>query len=308
MRPVDDRSLPSGAIAMLVTAFNADGSVDVDSMASQACFALHQGATGIAIFGLAGEGAKLTTQEKVDITAVVASVTAASVPLIAAADALGTREACHLGMLLGNAGASLLMAMPPSSVSTTDDIARHYEELTAAADLRCIVQDAPAASHVPLSIETLRHLVHSVAGVSAIKVEAPPIAAKVGQLRQSLPPECVLYGGRGGVTLLAEAALGADGTMVGPAYLDVFARAFEHDDAGEREAARRAAVVLASLTEGNDPYAQMQKLLLHSAGVIASPTMRAPSTEVSQVLRDLWLRTVSDSPTSLRRLLTSAVT
>lgn len=288
-------SVPRGAVAMLVTVFDAGLAIDIDAMVRQSAFARDRGATGIALFGLAGEGTKLTPDEKVAIASAVAE-DIQGLPLIAAADALGTADAAALAARFAGVGVDHIMAMPPPSIGDPAGLATHYGAIVTESGLTCILQDAPAASHVNLTAAAIGAIVLAEPGVTAIKVEAPPIPMKVRRLRATLPAGVDLYGGRGGLTLLTELSLGAIGTMVGPAYLDLIAAVCDPTiDEESRIAAAARVLPLVSVAEGNDMYAQMQKRFLVDAGVIPSAAMRAPSGPVGDELQALWSRVMAAS-------------
>jgi dihydrodipicolinate synthase/N-acetylneuraminate lyase len=283
---------PHGPLAMLVTAFDDAHEIDLPGMVEQARYAVTQGAVGVALFGLAGEGAKLSEAEREAVVDTVAQALDGDYPLVAVADHGGTRIAARIAERLVSRGATHIMALPPPAATPARLVRSHFEALADSAGVAVIIQDAPAASQVLLTVEVLSEVVSTVAGVCGIKVEAAPIATKVTALRAALPRPIALYGGRGGVAFLAEITAGADGTMVGPMAVGGFARAWAAWCAGDFDGARRhidTLLPLAVLAEGNDLYAQMQKVLLYRAGVIGSPTMRLPSVPAPEWLRDEWL-------------------
>lgn len=284
---------------MLVSAFHDDLSVDMPSMQRQVAFALDRGATGIAAFGLAGEGTKLSVEEKTAQTQVIVDEVGGRVPVIVAADGDSSAEIRELAAALAGAGADAIMSMPPKG-SDGALAADHYAAV-ATVGLPVIVQDAPGASGVELTLGQLVEVVERVSAVVGIKVEAPPISMKARQLVDQLPRPVHLIGGRGGLTLLGELAVGVVATMIGPAYLDLVAAVFDAQDEDHRLTAASELLPLVSLSEGNDMYAQYQKHFLVEAGVLETAAMRAPTTPVGDSLMGAAERALAASPAWIAR-------
>lgn len=223
------RDLPVGPIAMLVTPFGADESVDLDAMLRVAELAARQGATGIALHGLAGEGAKLLDGERSAIIEAVAQIVPQQ-PIIAGVDHESTYGSTALARAARQAGASAVMAMPAkSSGANRRRIVDYFVAVERAANLPVIIQDAPRASGIQLDVDTLCEIAQALALPSAIKVEDALPSLKMRALHGALGPlraRVKLYGGLGGRYLSGELAEGVDGTVVGPAYIDFFAELF----------------------------------------------------------------------------------
>ena len=216
----------AGAVAMMVTPFLDDWSVDLGGIRRVAELALRQGASGLAVHGLASEGYKLLDRERVEIVEAVADVNASPL-LLAGVDHEATAGSIELARSVADAGATAVMAMPPkASGGNRTRLVEYYQELEDRGGLPVVIQDAPRASGIQMDAETLLAILSRLKRVNAVKVEdaIPPL--KIARLTEALggSGRTVLYGGAGGRRFLAELEAGAVGTMVGPAFIDVFAR------------------------------------------------------------------------------------
>jgi 2-keto-3-deoxy-L-arabinonate dehydratase len=289
----------AGPIAMMVTPFLADWSIDLGGLRRVAELALRQGASGLAVHGLASEGYKLLDRERVEIVAAIAEVIASPL-LIAGVDHEATAGSIELARSVAGAGATAVMAMPPkTSGGARARIVAYYQELEDRGGLPIVIQDAPRASGIQMDADTLLAIVSGLRLENAIKVEdaIPPL--KIARLTAALAGNgrTVLYGGAGGRRFLSELEAGASGTMVGPAFIDVFGQiqALWKTDPGEALAVFEDCAPLLNAVEGNEWYALLQKALLFRAGLIANPGLRPPAIGADpgylEGLVQLYLRT-----------------
>jgi 4-hydroxy-tetrahydrodipicolinate synthase len=123
----------------------------------------------------------------------------------------------------------------------------------------------------------------------------------MAKLMQRQPSDglTVLYGGAGGRRFLGELDAGASGTMVGPAFIDIFVtlQALHASDRTAATALFEALLPLLTAVEGNEWYALLQKQLLMRAGLIEMPALRPPAVVADprymNELADLFLRTAA---------------
>lgn len=293
-----------GAIAMLVTPFRTDGSVDLEAMQRLARLALDQGAAGLAVHGLASEGYKLLDHEREAIVRTVAAVNTTPL-LVAGVDHEATFGSAALAAAAAAAGATAVMAMPPkSSGGALRKLVDYYAELEDRGGLPLVIQDAPRASGIAMDTATLAAIVAALRRPNAIKVEdaIPPL--KMSRLREALSgaPATHLYGGAGGRRFLAELDAGAIGTMVGPAFIDLFVRlqTLHTTDREQAGTLSEACLALVHAVEGNEWYALLQKQLLLRAGLIDDATLRPPAivaeTAYMEGLVQTFLRTAERQP------------
>jgi 4-hydroxy-tetrahydrodipicolinate synthase len=286
---------------MLVTPFRPDWSIDFEGMSRVATLAVEQGARGLAVHGLASEGYKLLDRERREIVACIAAL--GSTPfLLAGVDHEATAGSTELARAAADSGATGVMAMPPkSSGGGRASLVDYFATLEAAAGLPVVIQDAPRASGIVLDPDTLVAITSALALPNAIKVEDPIPPLKMAKLMQRQPSDglTVLYGGAGGRRFLGELDAGASGTMVGPAFIDIFVtlQALHASDRTAATALFEALLPLLTAVEGNEWYALLQKQLLMRAGLIEMPALRPPAVVADprymNELVDLFLRTAA---------------
>lgn len=283
-----------GVLPVLVTPFHDDGVIDEDSLRRQIEFELDTGVDGVVLFGLVGEGFKLSDAERDRVMAVAAETIAGRAPLVVAVEHNGTAAAADRARRAADLGATALMAMPPSFQSSgRASLVDYFTVVSGATDLPLVVQDAPRASGVVMDVDLLAQLYRDVPHLVGVKVEAPPTPSKMAALRSR--PGCeamVLLGGMGGRSFLPELAAGATGTMIGPAFPEPFRRVLEATREGDRELATHEfhkVLPLLCLAEGNDAVTHGHKALLHAAGIIAAARVREPTGGVDdRMMTDWW--------------------
>ncbi len=288
----------AGPVAMMITPYLDDWSVDLDGMRRVARLALDQGAAGLAVHGLASEGYKLLDRERIAIIEAVAAENTSTL-LVAGVDHEALAGSVELARASAQAGATAVMAMPPkTSGGNRAKLVAYYRELEDRGGLPVVIQDAPRASGIQMDVETLLAIVAELKLPSAIKVEDPIPPLKMARLtaQGGGNGRTRLYGGAGGRRFLAELDAGAIGTMVGPAYIDIFGY-IQATHAGDRAAAEAAFFECAQLlnsVEGNEWYALLQKELLCRAGLIGNPGLRPPAVvpdpDYVQGLVDIYRR------------------
>lgn len=269
-----------GLVPILATPFLADGTLDRSSLRRLAAFQVEHGADGIGLFGLASEAFALTDSERLIIMADVREVVGAEQPLVAGAGSTGVEPAIEQACETVEAGADVLMVLPPHLVPADGDgLVDYYGRIAAAVDVPIMIQDAPVASRTPMSVDLLRDLA-KLDGVDYIKVEEQPTALKVGRIVEEVGPALTVLGGQNALFLLDELRLGAVGTMPACELTDGLRRVLDLRAADRHDEAAAAFTALLPLIrfglQGGVAWA-VHKHLLHRAGIIASATVRTPA-------------------------------
>ena len=157
-----------GVIPAIVTPMNENGSINYKFLEKQTDYLVNAGVNGLFICGGTGEGAYLTSQEKMDVFNTIRSVA-------------GHKVFLCLAMINSNTPATLKEMKfmescdPDYIVSTTPyyhganqaDILYHYKAVAAAATAPVIVYNIPSATHNPIDLDTVLELsgVDNIAGV-----------------------------------------------------------------------------------------------------------------------------------------------
>lgn len=279
-----------GVLTVLATPFHASGEVDLESLARLVEHSIEEGSAGLVCFGLAGELYKLDDDERTEILATVARKVDGRVPVIAGSESNGIEAAVRRTALTIEMGASAVMVLPPSFVkpdpATTID---YYVEVGAAAEGRpVIVQDAPSWTGVPLPVPVLAAVRDRAPNVGHVKVENPPNAGKIRELRAA-GFGCV--GGFGALHLLEDHRAGIDAVMPGAGTIAANVElwhALRRADGSAWPLYEKLLPLLVFQMASLDTFVAVQKELLVRRGVIAGPTVRRPGRALDEEQR-AWL-------------------
>lgn len=266
----------AGVMTVLATPFQADGTLDVPSLQRLVEHQIEGGVDGLVCFGLAGEGYKLADGERDTVLREVVRVAAGAVPVFASAEHNSIHAAVERTCRSLDAGASGVMAYPPTFVPGAPDEVVAYYDAIGSTGAEVVVQDAPAWTRTPLPVDLLGRI-DRVAGGVTVKVEVLPSAPKVRALG-ALGIRTI--GGYGALHLAEDLAAGVGGVMPGSAGPERFAAIWRDHLAGDVAAVkagwRRALPLIAFQMQSLDVFVAAEKLLLHRAGIIADPSLRSP--------------------------------
>lgn len=283
-----------GVVPILVTTFHDDGSLDFESQRRLVHFLLEQGAHGLGLFANASEGYTLVEEERDKLQEMIAREVNGRVPLVVSASHTGTDAAALLAKRAENLGADALMVLPPYYLKTDAEGTFHYyATMNAAVNIPIMVQDAPLMTGVAMAPALLGRMARELKNVRYAKVEAPPTAPKVTQVRAACPSDFVILGGLNGQFFLEELGRGARGTMPGSDMTRIYVKmwnSFEEGDiAGAWDHFTCALPLMRfELQPGMGVSAMKHNLV--KAGVIASARVRHPTRSLdTDSLRELAL-------------------
>jgi 4-hydroxy-tetrahydrodipicolinate synthase len=264
-----------GAWFVLPTAFDPDGNVDLASQSRLVEAAISWGATGLTALGVMGEAAQLAADERQAVLETVMSVAGRRVPVLVGCSAQAERLVVGFAEQARLAGASGVTVSAPTLMRNVDLLPGFYQRVGAGCALPIVVQDEPNATGVSIPVSVLARSMRA-AGSTAVKLEDPPTPSKISRLLEEMP-EALVFGGLGGVSLLAELGRGAGGTMTGFAFPEVMAAIVDAVAAGAK---RQAAAVfdhfLPLITFEGQPVVGLaiRKEILRRRGVLATGVTR----------------------------------
>jgi 5-dehydro-4-deoxyglucarate dehydratase len=147
--------IPSGPLFFPVTAYGADGSVDLATYRAHVRQGVEAGAAAVFACCGTGEFHALTPEEFEACVHAAVEETAGRVPVVAGAG-YGTALAVRYARLAEAAGADGLLAMPPYLVvAGQEGLLRHYREVAAATALPVIVYQRDNAVFTPETVVQL---------------------------------------------------------------------------------------------------------------------------------------------------------
>jgi 5-dehydro-4-deoxyglucarate dehydratase len=234
---VSELSFPDGVLFFPVTAFGADGVVDLDATAAHVAERVDAGPGGVFAACGTGEFHALSAPEHAEVVRVVVEATAGRVPVIAGAGGqLGHAVACVRAA--EDAGADGILLLPPYLVEgPADGVVAYAEAVLAATGLPVILYHRGAGRLTPRGVERL--LQHPrVVGIKdgvgdiALVQQFVRIAAEVGRdtlfFNGLLTAELSQAAYRAiGVPLYSSAVF-----AMAPEIANAFFRAYRDDDLG----------------------------------------------------------------------------
>jgi 4-hydroxy-tetrahydrodipicolinate synthase len=279
-----------GVIPAIVTPLDNDGELDEVSLRRLVAYEREEGADGLLILGLSGEGVMLTIEERERVTDIVVAESG-GLPLLVGCSADSTEAAVRLVRGAVERGADAVMVAPPRRPEQTSDEAReHYRVVSeAAGDCEVMVQDAPFAVGFELGVELVLELSRELGNVRSYKIEALPYWENAVRAAAVAGDSLRMYGGHAGLYLPDVVDSGAVGLIPGPEFVAPLKRAWGAYAAGDRETGdREYRRLLPALDFHAQSWALLvgsHKTLLHERGVIASTRSRLMPANLSDSTR-----------------------
>jgi len=272
----------TGMYPIAPTPFTASGDLDLPGMRRVLDCMVDQGVDGICILANYSEQFLLTDAERTTLLELSLTHVAGRVPVIVTCSHFSTRIAGERAGAAAQAGAKMLMLMPPyhGTGLKADEagMLAHFAHVAEASGLPIMVQDAPL-SGVALSVPFLVRLAREIPLVRYFKIEMPGTAAK---LRGLIDAGGDLidgpFDGEESITLMADLDAGATGTMASALLPDLIRPVVMHYLAGRRaEAAAQYARILPLINfENRQCGLRATKVVMMEGGVIKSDAVRHP--------------------------------
>ncbi len=150
---------PQGIIPAMLTAFNADGSVDVGGTKAFAEWLISKGVHGLSPAGSTGEGAAMSDEERIQVIKATVEQAAGRVPVYAGIIHYSTKLALNLAQAAMDAGADGLMVLLPFYYGPTIPTAMdHLRTISKAIGQPIMVYNNPwfaGFELVPAQVKTL---------------------------------------------------------------------------------------------------------------------------------------------------------
>ena len=198
-------------LTAMVTPFDADGRLDLDTARQLARYLQDHGNDGIVVAGTTGESPVLTDDERLSLFAAV--IGAVTVPVIAGTGTNDTAHSVHLTREAEALGASGVLAVCPYyNRPSQAGISGHIRAMAAATSLPVMIYDIPVRTGRKITTATLLSLFREVPNAVALKDAAGnpgETAAPIG----AAPDGVEVYSGDDSLTLplLAVGAVGVVG-------------------------------------------------------------------------------------------------
>lgn len=199
-----------GVYAATTTPFR-DGRAEVDEFAAHCAWLIDAGVAGLVPNGSLGEYECLSDSERAQLVQMAVFASMGRVPVVPGVSGKSAAEACRWAQQAAEAGATAVMALPPTSHQPTpDEVVAHFAEI-AQVGLPIIAYNNPFSTRVDLTPGLLARLAE-IEQVQAVK-EFSQDVRRVAQIRERAPRLEVICGCDD--TLVEAMLLGATGWIAG---------------------------------------------------------------------------------------------
>lgn len=285
-----------GVFPVAPTVFDDAGRLDLDGQKRAIDFMIDAGSNGICILANFSEQFVLTDDERNAVQSVVLDHVAGRVPVIVTTTHFSTDVCAARSRAAQDAGAAMVMAMPPYHGATIrvgeSGIHEFFSKVSAAIDIPIMIQDAPVAG-TPMSASFLAKLAKEIEHVSYFKIETAQAASKLRELIR-LGGDAVLgpWDGEEAITLIPDFDAGATGAMTGGGYPDGIRKIVDAYASGDTEAAAALYQQWLPLINYENRQCGLAacKTLMKAGGVIKSDTVRHPIAPMPPAVREGLLK------------------
>lgn len=233
-----------GVVPAIITPFTDDGTIDHAMLERQVGYLSDAGVHGIFACGGTGEGAYLTTSERLEILRTIRSALAADKFICAAVLAPGTQDVLEQMRAISASGADYMVAAAPFYYAMRQgDLIDHFQRVAAEAPVPLIAYNIPSATHNPLSVQTMLEIA-TIPNIVGMKDSSGDFVGLTRALLSSPPVDFRWFVGEDylcGPALLC----GADGVVSGLAnarvepFIDLYAAHERGDRVGVLDAQAR---------------------------------------------------------------------
>lgn len=274
----------NGVLPIAPTIFHENGDLDLEGNRRVMDLMVDQGVDGICILANFSEQFLLTDAEREEVMRLSIEQVAGRVPVIVTTSHFSTRIAAARAKAAADAGAKMLMMMPPyhGALLKADEqgMIEHFKIVADACGIPIILQDAPL-SGVQLTVPFMVRLAKEVPLVRYFKIEVPGTAGKLRSLIAA-GGDAVAgpFDGEEGITLMADLDAGATGTMTSAMIPDLIKPILTAFFAGDRAKAMElyARVLPIINFENRQCGLRSAKAVMKEGGVIRSDAVRHPLT------------------------------
>jgi 4-hydroxy-tetrahydrodipicolinate synthase len=274
-----------GVYPILLTPFDEQERVDVDSLQNLVEFLIENGVDGMGI-ALGSEVMKLTEDERSLVTRTVTSQVRGRVPVVVNTGGPSTQITIFNSQVAQENGADAVMIIPPSTSVGPETLAAFYKAVGDVIDVPIFIQDL---TNPHVSADTALRIAELCPKVRYIKVESHPTPVMVGEVMEKAADVLTVFGGGGGRFIIEELRRGSQGTMPGCSNPESFVQLWTEFRNGDEAAAvqtfYREIVPINRLAEqGWGAFHGVHKEILRQRGVIKTAVVRGPVRPLEETL------------------------
>ena len=201
----------NGIFTALLTPFNTDYSINLDSLKNLVEFNIRSGINGFYVGGSTGEAMLMTQDERKLVLKAVKDFAGDRVKLIAHTGSTATDFAVDLALYAKKLGYDAVSAVAPYYYShTLQAVKQYYYDIAAASDMPLFIYNFPGGSGFGLTTETAAEMFEADDRITGIKHTTTDLFM-LRQIKERIP-RAVVFNGFDEICL-AGLSMGADGAI-----------------------------------------------------------------------------------------------
>lgn len=278
-----------GVFPILVTPFDDQGNLDLESFDRTVRFMVDIGVNGVTIIGVLGESNRMLDAEREQLIKTAVDAAGGRIPVIVGTSYSGTRATRELSRMAESLGAAGVMVTPSrESVPNEDRIFEFFQQVAEGISIPIVVQDHPASTQVHMSVPLILRLVREIPLVACIKEEAVPTPPKITALLNGIADQAVtILTGLGALYGAFDLARDAHGFMTGFAFPEVLlalVRSAQNKDFDTVHDIYHRYLPL--IVYEQQPGVAIRKEIFRLRGLIASSYVRHPGAHIDPTTAD----------------------
>ena len=273
-----------GVYPILVTPFDAQEQLDLESFDRLIRFMAEIGVDGVTILGVLGESNRMLDAEREQLIRTAVKAAEGRIPIVVGTSHKGTQATRGLSQMAAELGAAAVMVTPAQEpVPSEERIFEYFRRVADGLSIPMVVQDHPASTQVHMSIPLLLRLAQELPQVACFKEEGVPTPPRVQALIQGMAePRVPILTGLGALYGLFDLRSGANGFMTGFAFPEVLMAMVE---AMRQQRPETAAALyryfLPLIAFEQQPGIAIRKEIFRLRGLIANSSVRHPGAPLN---------------------------
>jgi 4-hydroxy-tetrahydrodipicolinate synthase len=218
--------IPRGIITALLTPFNSDGALDLQTLRTRIAWQLDHGIHGLLVGGVSGEYVNLLPEERRHVVRAAVETAGGRIPVVAGILEPNTRQAVAAATEFETLGVQALLLLTPfHNLPTPAGIFNHFRTVHDATSLPILLYNNPGRTGIDLNLALQEELagLPRVVGVKECRREMAIVSEQIRRAR----PGFVVLSGEDDLALVTFVLGGAGAILTGGnilpgLFLDIF--------------------------------------------------------------------------------------